>query len=140
MERLKEDKEQEQRETYKLKNYEKIILHKRNKRWEYLDSWEPYFKHMTTCEICGKSVEFNSGDRITSIHFDHRNGGTEVIKGSPRNWLVHNKRTPENERVWESCNFGVLCSRCNRYLPTKDRLEWFKNFSFERLNSYINNT
>jgi len=85
------------------------------------------------CQICGASVSYNSGSALTSIHFDHRNNGNAVIKGNPSHWLAGNNRTPESENVFKSCNFGILCLKCNRMLPTKNRREYVEN-----LLNYIN--
>ena len=30
-------------------------------------------------------------------------------------------------QIWDDCDFGILCNRCNLLLPTKDRKEWLKN-------------
>ena len=127
------DRRRDYKQVYYVKNYEKIRTYSRKKRWEHLDSWESYFKDKTVCEICGRSVEFNSGKSATSIHFDHRHGGIAVIKGSPRNWLVHYKRTPENQKIWELCDFGILCTKCNLSIPTKNRKQWL-----EKVKKYIN--
>lgn len=92
-----------------------------------LDSWRPYFDKRVSCEICGRKVKFSSGVSRDSIHFDHRNGGNEAIKGIPMTWFRGHLRTDKNEKILESCNFGILCFRCNKFLPTKDRGKWLKN-------------
>jgi len=132
------NKERHYRQEYNLKNFEHRISHQRKKRREHIDSWESYFKDKTECEVCGRSIKFNSGNRMTSIHFDHRHGGIAIIKGSPRNWLQHNKRTSENEEIWKSCDFGVLCNGCNRMLPTKNRKQWLEKYN-NNINNYIGN-
>ena len=91
---------------------------------ENINSWRIFFFDLTFCEVCGKKITFNSGTRNTTIHFDHRHEGMAIIKGSPSAWLMKNKRTPENETIWTSCDFGTLCINCNSSLPTKNRLEW----------------
>jgi hypothetical protein len=35
------------------------------------------------CEICEKVILLRSKKKQKSIHFDHRNGGKEPIKGRP---------------------------------------------------------
>jgi NAD-dependent dihydropyrimidine dehydrogenase PreA subunit len=36
------------------------------------------------------------------------------------------KRTPENEKKWESFDFGHLCHLCNTRIPTNGRIEFLK--------------
>jgi hypothetical protein len=91
-----------------------------------LEEWKEYFIKFVKCEICGKSISFNSGSIKKSIHFDHRMGGVESIKGSPTFWLYRHRRNKKNETIWNSCNFGKLCYRCNKFLPTVDREKWLK--------------
>ena len=123
---------QEKREYYKKYRQEhpEYVARRRKatkKRYEInLRSWNIFFSHIIYCELCGKDIKFNSGDKRTSINFDHRNGGAAIIKNSPSIWLMNNKRTLENEMIWKLCDFGALCHRCNILLPTKNRLEWFK--------------
>lgn len=88
-----------------------------------LSGWEGFLPKETTCQVCGKSIFFNSQNHNTSIHFDHRRGN-EPIKGSPVLFLRNHKRTPEREAIWKSCDFGMLCQECNRMLPTEGRKEF----------------
>jgi len=98
---------------------------------EILKEWELYFISKygeLVCEICGRKLRFyNPGmkyDKKETVHFDHRNGGKEIIKGSPKVWLRSHNPTKENIELWQSCGFGLLCDLCNRMLPTKDREQW----------------
>jgi hypothetical protein len=92
-----------------------------------LARWEGFIPKVTQCEMCGKDIYFNTNDMKISIHFDHRNGGGELIQGLPSVWLKRNNRTPENEAIWKSCNFGMLCLSCNSALPTRDRHLFLEN-------------
>lgn len=92
-----------------------------------LDEWSKLFNNPSYCEVCGKEIEFNSKDTSKSIHFDHRMGGSEAIQGRPSQWLRGRKRNKENEKIWKSCNFGILCQTCNSFLPTKNRIEFLTN-------------
>ena len=84
-------------------------------------SWEGYIPKETKCQICGKEIFFNQNNQSLAIHFDHIKENLSItIK--PTTWLSKNRRTSENEKIWESCNFGMLCHKCNLCLPTKNRL------------------
>ena len=86
-----------------------------------LSSWNEYFPKETGCGVCGKKIYFNKRNTRTAIHFDHRNNNKCLIEGSPTKWLSQSKRTLEREKLWEACNFGMLCEKCNRSLPSKNR-------------------
>jgi 5-methylcytosine-specific restriction endonuclease McrA len=88
-----------------------------------LGSWEGFIPKETTCQVCGKTIYFNVRNHNLAIHFDHRRGN-EVIMGSPALWLRGNRRTPEKEVIWKSCDFGMLCQNCNRMIPTNNRKEF----------------
>lgn len=90
-----------------------------------IDSWRGFIPVKTHCAICNETIWYNSGDRKKSIHFDHKNTN-KAIKRAPYIWLRNNKRTTENEKIWMSCDFGMLCWKCNRKLPTKNRKKWVK--------------
>ena len=98
----------------------KITKEKNQKKWILFLSKNP------KCEICGKKLQYLSGNFLDSVHFDHRNEGKEKIKGHPSNWLSFHSQTPENSKIWQSCNFGVLCNKCNRMLPTYNRKKWLE--------------
>jgi len=89
-------------------------------------SWIGFIPQEAECQICGKKIFFGKKNRGSAIHFDHRNGGNELIQKSPTNWLSENKRTKEKEKIWDSCNFGFLCNGCNSFLPTKNRKQFIK--------------
>lgn len=91
------------------------------------ESWSEYFSKHTKCEICQKRIFFNNFDRRTSINFDHRQEC--VIKTAPSVWLNSHKFNEENRKIWESCNFGILCMDCNILLPTVGRIEWLNKIT-----------
>lgn len=100
-----------------------------------LASWETIIPSRTTCGVCGKIIYFNRGNPRNAIHFDHRHGGKEAIKGSPARFLRDRKRTPEAEKIWLSCDFGMLCEKCNRSLPTENRIDFLiKALKYARQN------
>lgn len=109
---------------YQKTNRKRITAVHTERHRRYLKSWGKIIPKKTNCEICNKEIGFNTGTQQNSIHFDHRNGGGEPIKYAPFNWLRIHKKTKENEKIWRSCDFGILCNRCNKYLPTKNRVEF----------------
>ena len=106
--------------------YSKHKVKRKIDRQKNLDHWRKFFKKDLHCEICNRKLFFSTRTRKTSVCFDHRGGGREAIKRKPASWLADNKRTKKTEDIWESCNFGVLCSRCNQFLPTKNRIEFLE--------------
>jgi hypothetical protein len=93
-----------------------------------LKSWEGYIPKETNCEICGITIYFNKPELKKAIHFDHKSPDV-AIKTRPTFWLRSNPKTPENQAIWESCDFGMLCRNCNTYLPTKNRRQFIINVS-----------
>ena len=93
------------------------------------DTWKDLIPAITQCQVCGKDIFFQCNDKRRAIHFDHRNGGNEAIKLSPTVWLQSHKRTPSNEVIWKSCDFGMLCGQCNQRLPTLDRKQFLNNIT-----------
>jgi hypothetical protein len=100
-------------------------------RIKYQEAWKEYFKLKygdPKCQICEKSLEFFSGSLISSVYWDHRNGGNEIIKHSPSRWFGH-PCNEQNISIWESCGFGILCNLCNFFLPTQNRELWLEKIS-----------
>jgi hypothetical protein len=112
---------------YAAANREYLNNSTRRHRKANIDSWRGYFAGKSRCQLCGRRVVYSSGISKKSIHFDHRNGGSEIIKGSPMSWFGGHPRNKVNEKILESCNFGILCFRCNKFLPTEDRTLWLEN-------------
>jgi len=125
---------------YRLENKEKIArqraaCHQRNKvkfneasrlaKEKYLREWAEHIELADKCEICGAKIEFASGNQRNSIHFDHKEPN-DIIGKRPTGWLATNRWSKEKEKIWRSCDFGFLCYRCNKYLPTENRKEFIK--------------
>lgn len=87
-------------------------------------TWVGFLPSSTNCQVCGCSVGFMNKE--SPIAFDHRYGGIESIKIAPTTWLGTHPRTPLNEKIWVACDFGILCKRCNGFLPTKNRKEFLQ--------------
>lgn len=102
----------------------------RKRRKELQLRWRDYFEsaygEFPCCQVCSKSLEWFSDKQSKRAIFDHRHGGTEPIKESPTRWLVQHQPNEENVATWQQCDFGILCDRCNRFLPTENRAEWFE--------------
>lgn len=113
------------KKEYAKNNREKLVKIVRDNRLKYRSSWKDVIPSELDCPICGRRIFFNSGDWKRSINFDHRHDGSEPIKGLPSAWLSRRTCNEENIKIWNSCDFGMLCVKCNRILPTKNRKEWF---------------
>lgn len=85
--------------------------------------WLPFLKPNPVCEICGKNLKYFSGNRKTTVNFDHKYKNTP-IKEFPSDWLRTNKPVEENLLKWKKSNFGILCNKCNRFLITDNRKKW----------------
>lgn len=94
------------------------------KRKDFIKSWEGFIPKESNCKICNKKIFFNKKDRDNSIHFDHRNEGKEIIKCIPSQWLKNNECNIDNQELWNSCDFGILCRMCNLNLPTRNREDY----------------
>jgi hypothetical protein len=112
---------------YRKDNDLKIKKENHKNKIKWLMDWEGIIPVQTQCQVCGKDIFFNRGNKVNGIYFDHRNGGIEQIKGSPNNWLRSHPRNPVNEAIWKSCDFGYLCLCCNRSLPTVNRKLYVDN-------------
>lgn len=131
---------------YKLKNPDKVLtwyqcnkkqknISNKNTRKKYLDQWRQYCISRfgdPQCAICDKKLVWFAGDVTSSVNFDHRHGGTEIIRtkneghASVNNWLRSRPCNEKNITIFESCDFGLLCQRCNQFLPTINRLAWLE--------------
>lgn len=112
--RINDPEFRKQRNAYALKRFQ-----------QYLESWIGFIPRETNCQCCGKLIFFASQIKKNAIHFDHRNGKAKDIL-SPTGWLKRNKRNSQNELLWKSFDFGMLCRECNLFLPTNNRIEFIK--------------
>ena len=102
------------------------LKYKKVKTKKFLVAWLPHLRQNPICELCKKKLYYFNGNRLTSVHFDHKNNNLP-IKGRPNHWLRRHKPTADNLNIWNSCSFGVLCYKCNRILPAENRDELLKN-------------
>lgn len=103
----------------------KLKRRKKKCKWseKNLNGWRTYIPNKANCEICGIAILFASGNTNTSIHFDHKDESCP-IKISPMCWIMKHNFTEQNRKLWDESNFGKLCGKCNRALPTKNRRMW----------------
>ena len=83
-----------------------------------LKAWQKILPKKLKCSICNKKLEFNGLNRRISVVFDHKNRGKEPIKYKPSNWLRSHNKNSESVKIWKKSNFGILCRKCNMFLPT----------------------
>ena len=117
------DRLRENRKDYYLKNREKELKRVRDIATKNMESWVGVIPKKTKCSICGKELFFNKSDRDNAIHFDHKKPNN-LIKSCPTAWLRRNEMNSFTKSIWEKCDFGILCRKCNLLLPTKNRKEW----------------
>lgn len=122
---LNKEKIKQYFKQYHKKNKEEIKKKNKHKYRKTLKTWEGYIPKETNCQICGRKIYFNQNNINNAIHFDHKNGNSP-IKIGPSLWLGRNKRTPKSEKKWNSYKFGMLCKKCNPFLPAKNRKEFLK--------------
>jgi hypothetical protein len=116
---------------YNKKNHRRRHLVRKLRLEKNMKSWESFIPLITNCQICGKEIYFNRKIIQDCICFDHKHENC-AIKTNPSYWLPLHPRTPENQKIWESCDFGMLCNRCSCNLPTKNRKEVVTN-----INQYV---
>ena len=110
----------QRKKKYFRKHGKKVYKEKTNR-------WLPFLPSNPTCEVCGKYLTyFNKKGTKKGVFFDHKHSNLP-IKALPTIWLKANYPTEQNVKLWASCNFGILCRRCNIRLPTNNRKKWLKN-------------
>ena len=121
------------REYYRRTNYwhtnKKSIQNKnRNNRIERIKKWVQHFQYIygnnPICQVCNTPLEYFTSKLSKRVNFDHRHGGREPIKCNPAQWYQDRECNIQNQQVWASCDFGILCNLCNLKLPPIGREEW----------------
>ena len=110
--------------NWNKKNREYYRKYEKEWRRKRINLWLSYLNNKNycpICEVCGRELKYFNGE--LGVHFDHKQEDLPIVK-TPSLWLEENPPTKENIKIWESCNFGILCRNCNRFLPTKDRKNW----------------
>lgn len=105
-----------------------VSIENNQRRKRNLSDWRDYFhkkygKEVVSCQICGKKLRFSTGKNTDSVHFDHHGRGKQIKNYyGPYQWLQSRRVTEKNIGIFEDENFGILCSRCNRYILTDREL------------------
>ncbi len=82
------------------------------------------------CEACATSLRLFSvaGERKGIVFWDHRDVNSPYGR-DPSSFLRSHRVTAENISLWESYDFGMLCTDCNKMAGSpvgrKERLERF---------------
>jgi hypothetical protein len=58
-----------------------------------------------------------SGNRLHSVHLDHKEGRYGPISRAPTSWMQYHPCNEKNKEIFKSYNFGFLCNGCNYKLP-----------------------
>lgn len=121
---------QKVKQKYYERNKQHIKERSRHNKIDRLVEWITYFKKkygkIPFCQCCSKQLTWHGDCKLTAVHFDHRHGGSETIKGSPAKWFFGRRATLENIKIFDSCDFGILCGECNMNLPTRNRGQWLQ--------------
>lgn len=111
---------------FKKEQKEKQEKEKSICRQAWIDYLIKKYGDIPVCEICGKVCAWSSGSAQQTVALDHRYEGREEIKETPSAWMAGHACSEQSKKLFDSCNFGLLCSTCNLRLPTKDRAQWLK--------------
>lgn len=126
---MKESKRSPKRRAQQIrwqrKNRERINNESKIRARRNFLLWSGIIPNKAVCGVCGKDIYLNT-ERSSVICFDHRRGGLEPITINPSSWLISNRPTEENIKIWNQSDFGTLCVRCNALLPTKNRIEFLR--------------
>jgi hypothetical protein len=116
----------------------KVCVKKHTKRYQttemtyttrarYMEDWSQFFELEygmdPSCQVCSSSLSYHRDDDLPTVVFDHR-CGDETIKGSPSAFCRTHPCIEQHQVTWRSCDFGILCRKCNAALPTNGRQEW----------------
>lgn len=103
--------------------------HSRNRVRLQVNLWTAWLQEIygitPTCQICGKTLEWRTG-AMRAPNFDHRHGHGLIISCGPNVWTRDHPLTETNKAIWLFEDFGILCGRCNQFLPTHNRREFLR--------------
>lgn len=111
-----------------LKHKEKRCRKQGELQVQYIKSWLDFLKNeykTPHCQICGKELKWRGGRRTDVVHWDHRNGYRHYPK-YPSQFFVSRPCNKANIKKWKSFKFGILCGKCNQFLPTEDRIKFLE--------------
>jgi hypothetical protein len=100
---------------------------------KYKEEWLRFFNEQygecPVCSICERRLRWQSKIQkyqADVVCWDHASGDSYGLKIPPATWLGSHACNSDNQSVWLGFNLGILCGRCNGFLPTKDRLDWLE--------------
>ena len=97
---------------------------KRENRWKVaINKMYKNKSGLFVCQICARPLILFSGNRRTSVCFDHRKEKTNIHM-QPCGWLRSRSSTKKNIKIFKREEFGILCVGCNTMIPTKNRKRW----------------
>lgn len=71
------------------------------------------------CEICGRILTWSRNEKGSTVHLDHRHGDANaLITDAPSSRMSSHAFTEGNIATFEGEDFGILCPKCNTWLPT----------------------
>jgi len=99
----------------------------KQRRVQYLKQWVAFFTESysahPTCQLCNRPLKYNNTPgNAEPVHFDHRQPSEIIAK--PYGWYKCRPCNDKNKAIWKQHNFGLLCGRCNTFIPTKNRQIW----------------
>jgi hypothetical protein len=110
----------DQNRIWRANHVEERNAYDMSKRLEYRAEWLKWFEQeygqFPTCRICERRLIWDAVKCDDRICFDHRRGH-EIVTKSPRTWIQNKPCTEDNKKIFLSCDFGILCNRCNLMLP-----------------------
>jgi hypothetical protein len=123
------DREADYKRAYYQRNVERVKARSRRFMDARMSDWRDYLQSRygkPSCQLCDKQLMWFglTPDKSSTVHFDHRHDGIEPIACQPTKWMRTRHCTPENQAIFEKCDFGILCDACNRMLPTRNRSQW----------------
>jgi len=93
------------------------VAYESKKRLQYRKQWISFFtkKYGKTpqCQLCEKRLYWTHARHDFRVCFDHRTGNELIKSKSPRTWIQNKPCIESNVRIFELCNFGILCRACN---------------------------
>lgn len=123
---------EKERRKYRRKYYKEHNLREKQRRYvvKRTEKWYEWFMgkygEFPKCQVCGKDLVWKGyGNNV--LCFDHRYNGEIYIKSNPSHWVWSHACSEKNRKIWEECNFGILCRACNKRLPTKNREQWLRD-------------
>lgn len=95
----------------------------------WLEFFIEYYGKIPFCSICDRELKWQSNISKFEedlVCWDHASNDSKHLKIPPSTWLGSHACNDTNKQKWLSFKLGILCPRCNGFLPTEDRIEWLE--------------